>query len=235
MTDLLTIIQETADLLGIPRPTEVVNSTDQQVRQLFGLAKEEGEELTTGFQWTKLNLQHTFVTVAAEEQIDAVPIDWSSFIPNTFFNRTTRREVIGPITPQQWQAIQAQPQLNRVFLAFRERDDAFLMTPVPSAGDTIAYEYESSYWVRGADLVLKETFTADTDTPLISPKLFKLGIRWRFRKTKGLDYSEDFRTYEMEKQKVQSKDGGSTKLNVTGRTLYNNFGFPNVPLGNFPG
>jgi hypothetical protein len=235
MADLLSICQDAADLIGIPRPVEVVNSTDQQVRQLLALAKEEGHELATSHPWEILNRQHTFTTVAAEEQPDAVPDDWDRFLPNSFFNRTTRLEVIGPITPQVWQAIMAQPQLNRVYLAFRERDNKFLITPNPTAGQTIAYEYISKNWVEAADGELKPTFTADTDTPLLESRLFVLGLRWRFRKTKGLDYAEDYKTYQKEVQKVQGKDGGSTKLDITGRNLYNQWGYPNLPLGNFPG
>lgn len=233
---LLTIVQQTCRLLSLLPPTEVVDSTDAQVQLLYQLAIEEGEENSTDGtkDWQVLTRQHTFLTVADPEQIDAVPDDWDHFVDNSFFNRTTRLQMLGPCTPQMWQAVQAQPQLNLVYLMFRQRDGAFLITPTPAAGNEIAYEYVSKNWVRAANGELKSTFTADTDETLLPEKLFRLGIRWRFLKSKGLDYSQDFDTYQREIQQQTARDGAASKLDITGRTLLNAWGFPNLPLGNFP-
>jgi len=237
VADLLTIVRQSCRLLSLEPPDEVVDSPDAQVQLLYQLAIEEGEELSTNGDkdWQVLTQQKIFYTVADPVQVDAVPDDLDHFIDNSFFNRTTRLQMVGPITPQMWQAIQAQPQLNLVYLAFRQRDGAFLITPTPAADNEIAYEYVSKNYVQAANGDLKATFTADTDTPLLPDVLFRLGIRWRFLKSKGLDYSQDFDTYQRQVQQMMSRDGGATKLDVTGRTLYNSFGFPNLPLGNFPG
>jgi hypothetical protein len=232
---LLTLIQKTANLLAIPAPTSVVGSTDTQVLQLFALANEEGHELARRHDWQAMTLEYTFTTTATQVQASAVPADLDHFMANSFYNRTTVRPVLGPLTPQVWQAIQAYPQINSVYLSFRERDNAFLITPTPAAGNTIAYEYFSLNWAVGVDTVRKAEFTADTDTTVLPERIFELGLRWRFRKSKNLDYAEDFRTYETEVQKLMARDGGSGTLDITGRNLYNPYGFPNIPLGNFPG
>lgn len=232
---LLTIVQETCRLTGLRVPLEVVASTDTQVQQLFALANEEGEDLARSFEWQALNRQQLFTTVAGEEQTGAVPADLDHFIPNTFFNRTTRLTLIGPITPQLWQAIKAQPQLNRVYLCFRERDGDFLVTPDATAGDEIAYEYVSKYWAASAGGTPQAAFAADTDTTYLSERLIILGLRWRFLASKNLDYAEAYRSYQTQLQQVQARDGGSTQLNLTGSTTWGLWGFPNLPLGNFPG
>lgn len=231
---LLTIVQNACDLLSIPRPATVVGSTDQQVRQLFAIANEEGRSLASSYDWEALRLQHTFTTVASAEQPSAVPADWDRFIANSFFNRTTRRNIIGPITPQQWQAIQAQPQLNRVFLAFIRRRGQFLVTPTPEAGEEIAYEYVTVDWAYAdGSLDPKPAFTQDTDGAFLDEWLITLGIRWRFLKSKGLDYAEDYRTYQSELVSKQARDGGNTELTTTGDTEY--ILSPNIPVGSFPG
>jgi hypothetical protein len=229
------MVQKSCRLLSLPIPTEVVTSPDTQVQLLYALAQEEGEEMADCHDWQVLTEQHTFNTVAAEVQPGAVPSDWDHFINNSFFNRTTRREMLGPITPQMWQAIKAQPQFNQVFLCFRERDGNFLITPEPAAGNEIAYEYISKNFVVAANGDRKAEFTADTDTTVLPEKLIVLGIRWRFLKSKGLDYNEDFRTYQEQLQESTSREQGATKLDVTGRTFGNFWGYPNVPLGNWPG
>ena len=230
---LLSLVQRAADLIAIPRPAVVVSSTDQQVRQLFALANEEGASLAARYDWQALTRQHTFTTTSDAAQTDAVPDDWDRFVDNSFFNRSTRRGLIGPITPQVWQAIQAQPQLNRVYLAWRERDNEFLITPSPDPDETIAYEYVSTNWARGADGTAKSEFTADDDTTYLSERLIWLGLRWRFLKAKGLEYGEDMETYEREVQKAAARDGGAAQLNITGRDSY--ILSPNIPEGQFPG
>lgn len=230
---LLTIVQRTCRILSLPVPTEVVNSTDVQVQQLYELANEEGDELLGCYDWHFLRKQWTFTTADDPEQVNAIPDDFDRFVFETFFNRTTRRNVIGPITPQQWQAIQAQPQLNRVFLAFIERGADFLITPTPTAGETIAFEYISNEWARDADDEPLTEFTADTDTTLFNEGLIRLGLRWRFLKSKGLEYAEDYRSYMTERNQRMARDGGNASISTTGSGSY--ILSPNLPEGSFPG
>lgn len=232
---LLTLTQRTCDLLSIPRPATVVNSTDQQVRQLFALINEEGADLASSFDWQCMRRQSTFTTVADPEQTGAVPDDWDRFIANSFFNRTTLRQLFGPITPQRWQAIQVYPQFVGIYLAFIQRDNKFLITPTPPANETIAYEYVTKNWAISDADVEKSEFTADTDTTIIpsGERLIELGARWRWKAAKGLPYAEDLKTYEMQKEQTQARDGGSTQINTGGDPYYN--WRANIPEGNFPG
>jgi hypothetical protein len=230
---LLQIVQKSCRLLALPVPETVVDSRDIQVQQLYELANEEGEELADVYDWQVLRQQYTFVTQASAVQTSAVPGDWNRFISNSFFNRTTQRSVLGPITPQQWQSIQAQPQLNRVFLAFIQRAGQFLITPTPTPNETIAYEYVTRNWVYDVVGDPKDSFTRDDDETYLDPRLIILGIRWRFLKSKGLEYGEDFKTYQTERNQKMARDGGNTELSTTGSD-----GFilsPNVPEGGFPG
>ena len=230
--NLLAIIQRSCRLLSLPVPTEVVASTDIQVQQLYALANEEGDELAGSYDWQIMRRQHLFDTVATAVQSSAVPSDFDHFIANSFFNRTTMRNVYGPITPQEWQAIQAQPQLNRVFLAFVERDGQFLVTPTPPAGQEIAYEYITTDWAKSAAGSAQSMFEADTDLTYLDDKLFPLGIRWRYLKSKGLDYAEDFRTYQSERNQRMARDGGNGVIDSAGGLYY---GYAtNIQEGNFP-
>lgn len=231
---LLTLIQEVCDLLALPRPQIVINSPDLQVRQLHAIAVEEADDLAASFPWQIMTRQRTFSTTATPEQLTALAEDLSWMLNNSFFNRTTRRPVLGPITPQLWQNIQANPQINRVILAFRMRGGEFLVTPNPPADQTIGYEYISTKWAVSEDgLEEKTQWTLDSDTSFISERLIKLGVRWRWRQTKGLPYAEDYDTYQRQKEQVQARDGGSTLLNVTGGGDWVYVGNPNVPETGF--
>lgn len=232
---LLTIVQNTCRLVGLRVPETVVDSEDTQIQQLYALANEALADLGKGFAWQTLTREHTFTTVAAEEQPGALPSDFDYQLNNTIFNRTTRLTLIGPITPQLWQAIKAQPQLNRVYLCWRERNDAILMTPEPTAGETVAFEYLSTNYAETSGGTAIPRFAADSDTTPLSEDLIQYSLRWRFLSAKNLDYGEAYRSYETQLQMAQAKDGGMTQLNVTGSTTWGLWGFPNLPLGNFPG
>lgn len=194
-----------------------MTSTDLLIKQLFGLANEEGKSLAKRGDWEALLTQWTFVTVAAEVQTNTpIPTDMRKLIPNSFFNRTTVRQMVGPVTPQQWQLFQARPAAAYIYLAFRERLGDFLITPIPPAGETIAYEYITKNWAMSSAGQGKPAFTSDDDTSFLDEELITLGIKWRFKQAKGLDYGEDMRTYELAVASALGEDGGSTFLNIGG-------------------
>lgn len=214
---ILTLLQDAADDLGLTRPTAIIASNDLTNRQLFAMAKKEAEELAKSFNWQALTEEKTFVTVAAAAQTDTpVAADFDRFIPNTFYNRTTMRPVVGPVTPQVWQAIQANPAVGRIVLGFRQRDGSFLITPTPTAGQTIGYEYISAYYAKSAGGTAQSTWIADTDLSYLPERLIRLGVIWRWRQRKGFPYDEDHDTYTRAVAVDQARDGGSTILPYVG-------------------
>jgi len=90
-----------------------------------------------------------------------------------------------------------------------------LVTPTPTAGYTWAFEYASKNWILGTDgITYKQYFTLDTDTILLPNDLVLMGLRWRWKKEKGLEYAEDFRTYEMQVKDELGRDGGKPNLHM---------------------
>lgn len=230
---LLSIIQGVCGRLSLAQPPAVVGSTDSQVLQLLALAQEEGKALARRYPWQALTEEQTFVTTATAVQATAVPADFDRFVPNSVFNRTTRRGVLGPITPQQWQAIMAQPVSSKVYLAFRRRTGQYLIIPTPPAGQTIAYEYLSVNWVLGgaSQTTPAAAYAADTDLSYLSEELITLGVRWRFLQAKGLDYAEAMNTYERELEKAMARDGGASALTLTPQPI--DPSRINIPDGNY--
>jgi hypothetical protein len=229
---LLSVIQDTCERLSLVVPDAVETSTDRQVRQLAALLNQQGKDMVDSYAWQVLVTEQTFVTTATPEQVGSVPADWDRFIPNSFFNRTTRRGVYGPITPQRWQAIQAQPIFNMVYLSFRQRTGEFLMVPTPPAGQTIAYEYVSKNWAQRADGTPINRMVRDDDFSLLDEEVLTLSIMWRFLRGKGLDYAEEMATYERALETLSARDGAATVLSTTPRPV--DPSRINLPDGDFP-
>ena len=225
---LLTIIQRACDRLTIPRPTAVVASTDQATLNLLGLAQEEGKELSARAAWQAITTEKTFTTVAAALQTSAVPADFDWYIPETMFNRTSRRQVYGPLSQHEWQQIQAS-LTTLVNPAFRFRGNNILISPTPTAGQTVAYEYVSKNWCESSGGTDQPSWAADTDVGLLDEELMVLGVIWRFRKSKGLDYAEEFRTYENRVNLAMTRDGAKPRIDTTAVTYDRVTHSPQVP------
>jgi len=231
---LLTLINSVQDRIGLPRSTVVVSSTDQNVRTLLACANEEGKELARRSAWQVMTIEKTFTSIAQAAQTGVIPADLDRFVNETFFNRTRKRRVTGPLTSEEWQAQQS-IVASVLTDAFRVRGNSFLLTPTPPAGDTYSYEYVSKYWVDtdgdgDGDAV---AWVADGDASLLSEDLLGLGTEWRFLKRKGFDYSEIFRTYEIQVMQAIARDGSRRTVSMTGNTdlLLDNARYPAVPEG----
>jgi hypothetical protein len=216
---ILTIVQDVSNRIGLPVPSTVIGSNDTQVRQLLGLAQQEGKELSRRGPWQVLTKEKTITATATETQTGAIPTDFERMIEGTFWNRTQDRRVVGPLTPQKWQMLQT-GLYSLMWDAYRIRGNDMLMSPVPQAGDILAYEYISTYWLtNAAGSTERASWTADDDVAKLDEELITLGVIWRFLKAKGLDYSEAFSTYERMVERKLGNDGGMAILDLNGDRL----------------
>lgn len=217
---LLTIVQYACGRFNIPVPTTVMGSvTDPQVLQLIRLLEEEGTDLSKRGNWQGLTLEALHTTLATEDQGAVSTIASNGFrsIKNdTIWDRTNKLPVIGPLSDEEWQTRKGLGTLGPRY-TFRIRGGKLLVNPVPTAGYAWAFEYMSLNWILGADLTTyKQYFTLDTDTVLLPEELVLMGLRWRWKKEKGREYAEDFRTYEMQVKDALGRDGGKPVLSMNG-------------------
>lgn len=212
---MLSVIQNFCRRTQLPVPTTVYGTTDTQVLQVMALLEEEGNDLAARGSWEGLIREASHTTLAAEDQGAISTIAASGFrhIKNqTIWDRTSGLPVAGPMDGPDWQALKAVLATGPRY-RFRIRGGKLLVNPSPSAGDSWYFEYVSQYWILGADgTTYKQYFTLDTDTILLPETLVLMGLRWRWKKEKGFDYGEDFRTYEMQVKDVLGHDGGKPVL-----------------------
>jgi hypothetical protein len=206
---LLNIIRNAADRLGLPRPSAVVSSTDPNAVALLAMAQEEGKTLARRHEWQVLQSEHTFPTVISTSSY-SLPTDFDRILKETVFNR----RMMGDLTPAQWQETQAS-LVTMVNPAFRIRGGSFLISPTPSAVETVAYEYMTNKWCQSSGGTAQVEWLADTDTGKLSEDIMTLGVIWRYRMAKGLDYGEHMNTYEMEVAKSILNDGARTRIDTS--------------------
>lgn len=209
----LSIVQNACGRMSLDQPSVLFSSTNSLDIQMRSLLNQEAKEASTRHSWVKLTSEASFTTVAAAAQTSAIPSDFSWYINETMFNRTSDRPVLGPLTPQEWQAEQAS-MTTGIYSKFRFRGTDIIFTPTPTAGDSVYYEYIKNTPVLSVASVAKTAFTADDDTGVLDEELSTLGLIWRFKKSKGFDYAEDFNAYEKYLELLIGKDGGKRSLNL---------------------
>jgi hypothetical protein len=230
---ILTICTDVVDRIAITLSgTTVFSNTADTARQMRALANQEGKELMRRGSWEKLTKEKTFTSLAQETQTSVIPADYDHMLNETFYNRTRKRQVLGPLSPTDWQA-QKSILATVLYDSYRIRGGNVLMIPVPPAGDTYAFEYISNNWVLDATDVEKPAFTADTDTAILDEELITLGVIWRFLKAKGFDYAEAFRTYELQVSQALARDGSKRTLNFTQQVNYGRPRYPGVQDGSW--
>lgn len=223
--NLLQVVRDVCLRQGIPAPATVVGSTDTQVLQMMALLEEEGNDLSSRHPWSQLTLEQDFFTVPTQLQGLLVGYDDTSIISgpafryiknDTIWDRSSRLPVCGPMDGQEWQAMQAMNATGGPRYRFRIFNDGGLyITPAPPNGETWYFEYVTSEWIRSLNGVeYRNRFEADTDVIRLPNDLVVQGLRWRWKKEKGFDYAEDFRTYELQVKDAMAHDGGKRVLHM---------------------
>lgn len=219
---LLTLISEACNRLSITSPNQVVGNTDDKIIKLLALANEEGEELSERHNWSAMVSEATHSTLAAELQgvMATIATGFKFILPDTMWNRTTNRK-IWPVNGVEWQAYQSQ-NLAGPNAFFRLRAGNLYIIPTPTASQTVAFEYMSKNWCESSAGTDRSAWAADTDVGILDEQLMRSGIIWRWKRSNGLDYAEDFNQYELRVANAITRDGAKKRIN---------FGRPSSILG----
>jgi len=214
---VLSLIQDHCRIHALSIPTTVIGSTDSGVQQLYGLLSELLDEVVNESKFNITTQEAVFVATAAEDQgsmSTLAPIGYQWAYNETFYDRTLRRPLYGPLNEVEWQQIKALPNPGP-FYKFRIKNDHLLINPVPAAPlSTLAFEYASSWAVLDSAATLKAAITADDDTFVFPDRLLRRGLAFRWKQTKGLPYQEDQQRYYELLNNYIARDKAKRSINV---------------------
>lgn len=214
---ILSCAQDAAVKLNRPKPASLFSSTDPFAAELLLAAKEVAESLVQEeHDWralTQLATCHGDATTV----IFPLPSDWERFIKNAklhslrFKNATFRwaRDL------DEWLFIKDNLLVGSPGNAVTLNNSLQIFPPMPT-DDTARFYYVSNLYALSNAGVGQAAFKADTDTFALNETLLRLGIVWRWRSNKRLEYAEDLKNYEIAKGAAMAKDKGSQAI-VVGR------------------
>lgn len=188
-------------------PVAVFGSTEQVSLEMADLATEVATDIAESYDWRALTKEALFT---GNGVIDSFPIPAD-------YDRMTINNGIRDMKNWFWGYFPFD-DVNQYYMM---KENGFsLLSPggwiilngafnfVPAPTGTAQFPYVSNHIARSNDGTTKAAFTADSDTFILSERLLILGLIWRWKSQKGLDYGEDQAIYDKALSHEQYKDRG---------------------------
>jgi hypothetical protein len=94
--------------------------------------------------------------------------------------------------------------------------------PKPALGQEIKFFYQSNRFAKDENGTPKASFEKDNDSFLLDEELLTLGLIWRYRQQKRIDYTDDQVLFEKRFNELAGEDKGARVFVEGGRGISNN-------------
>lgn len=203
---------------GLPQSNTVFGG-NTTMAQIAGLLDEVLDYLTSEYNFQQLREEAVFGAQEFEYQgvLNVLaPKGFARLCSGTFFDRTNRLEVQGPLTQAEWQALKA-TTITGPATWFKIQNEALYLTPPPATYTEFAFEYMSNFAVRERSGGARKRYpTKDDDLFQLPDDLLLAGLRWRWKAEKGLDYAEELRQFEILARSKAMTSGGARAYSLDG-------------------
>lgn len=203
-------------LCGLSQPSGVVSNTEPSVAKFLAFAQTEADITASDFNWRNLNIALT-LTGDGTTTLFALPADFERMLQGQALYSTKYPSIPlqGPISSQDLLALKALP-ITPTRPVWRLIGGTLEIWPALANLEVVNGEYRSTNpIVSGDGLTRKPRWTNDSDYTLFPEIILRLGMIWRWKASKGLDYGEDFKTYQMERDKKAGHEAGGKIVRMT--------------------
>lgn len=219
---LLSICKSVLAETGWPVLSTIASNSDATAQQIFAIANTELEALSEQFSWPHLEVEYNFATVAGQA-VYLWPADFRVLAPQSVFDKAQYYELKGSTGMQFWELLKYGKlgQLNRARYrtVYPLGAPGIEMTPAPTGINPLVAVYYSDEYARQQDGTSVARYSTDTDVSKVPERYIQMGVKWRFRRAKGLDYSAELAEYNNTIQTQFAKYTGSGEIQVGGRRL----------------
>lgn len=178
---------------------------------------------------------NTSNTMAVGQEAYPLPSDYDHMIVQTQWDRGFRWQLLGPLNPQEWQVLKSGISPTGPRRRFRIMQNQFFIDPVPYDNNQLVFEYYGYNWTLNNSFQSQGRWFADTDTYLLDDDTFILGMIWRYRMAKGLDYSEERTMWDNSIARFKGRQSSVRNLPInaqqTGIRLISNANTPDTGYG----
>lgn len=213
---LLNAVSDAMLLCGLPQPSNIVSNVDPTVQKFLAFAQTEAEITRSDFNWRNLNIAMT-ITGDGTTTMFALPSDFERILQGQalWSQKYPSIPLQGPISSQDLLALRALPVMP-VRPVWRLIGGQLEIWPALANAEIVNGEYRSTNPIVSSDgSTRKPRWTDDADYALFPEIILRLGLIWRWKQSKGLDYAEDFKTYQLEREKKAGHEAGGKIVRMT--------------------
>jgi hypothetical protein len=218
---LLTVCRSVLAETGWPALSAIASNTDGTAQQIFEIANTELTNLSQGFDWPQLETEYNFNTVPTQQNY-LFPADFRAVEHNSAFDKAQYYPIRGSVSIEEWNARKNGLLANVSRTAFRiiyvNGAPGFELVPTPSTVRALVVNYWSKYFAYDSNGVAIPGYAADSDVSKVPEDMVKLGVKWRFRRIKGLDFSAELSEYNAMLTTRFAKAIAQADIPVGGRT-----------------
>lgn len=218
---LLNISRNVLAEVGWPTPSAIASNVDPTAQQVFALANTELRQLSELFSWPHLEVEHTFSTVVDQTTYFFPPDDFRVLAQQSLFDASEYYRLKGSVSIQDWHMLKygLLGSLSRV--AFRVTyplgAPAIEITPAPNTIRNLVAVYYTKQLARNSSGDDMPQYVADDDVSKIPEQYVAMGLKWRFRRAKGLDFSVELAEYNATVRTQFAKHLSQAEIPVGGR------------------
>jgi len=206
---LLSSCQSAALRLLGRKPSSIFSSSNTFEMELADLATETAVAIAKEYEWQKLKMLATLAGDGSTTAFD-LPTDYdrmvkdgnvhSSLYQTAFFSRVDSLDdwiLIGDLlataSPGNWIVLGGQMNIK----------------PAMPSNETARF-----YYISRNITATSPAFTSDSDEFVLPERLLTLGLIWRWRAQKRMEYAEDMTNYELALSQEIARDRGARILSV---------------------
>jgi hypothetical protein len=170
----------------------------------------------------------TGAVVLAQTAYD-LPADFERITNRTQWDKTKHWEALGPEDAQQWQWLKSGYISTGPRIRWRILDNQFQVWPPMNTNEYLGWEYKSKGFVRGVGNVVKNSFTADSDTTVLDDRIIVLGTKLKYWAIKGFDTTALIQEYQRYLSVAKAQDKGAPNLSFAPYPSKVLIGYANIP------
>ena len=196
---LLSIAQSVLAETGWPVLGAIASNLDATAQQVFALANKELRATSELYSWPQLETEYPFATVATQA-VYPMPEDFKIGANHGVFNASEYYSLRGADSLPYWQLL----KYGKLSSLTRQHFKPIIvggipcieLTPVPVTPANLVLVYFSKDFALDNTNVPIPSYAKDDDTSRIPERVVELGLTWRFRRAKGLDFSAELAEYQ---------------------------------------
>lgn len=194
---ILDIVNAVCDVVKLDQFESVYGANDENAQTMVTLATEAGSEIARRVDWRDL-----VMTFTAPSSPATFPADFERVIEGGSV-MTATGIFARPVTNRgQWSFVKANPSAQPYYFL---SEAGIEFSPVASAvGASLLYL--SDNWVKRAGGATSNIIQSDDDETVFPSELLMKDLIWRWRRHKGLDYSDQLAEFEADLAQFEKSD-----------------------------